>query len=93
MVVGTLLIEITLPGNHSLKGKRRIVRSLMDRVRNRFNVAVAEVDHLDAWGIASIGVACVSNERAHVDEVLKEVIRWVESNHDGDVTGSDIRIV
>ncbi|MCR4399184.1 MAG: DUF503 domain-containing protein [Firmicutes bacterium] len=92
MVVGTLRIELSLPGNGSLKGKRRVLRSLIDRIRARFNVAVAEVDHLEAWQRASLGVACVSGDPVIANEVLRRVLRWVEDNHDGGLEDYRIRI-
>ncbi|MGE5484252.1 MAG: DUF503 domain-containing protein [Ignavibacteriales bacterium] len=92
MVVGALRMELTLPGNDSLKGKRRILRSLIDRLRSKFGVAVAEVDHLDSWQRASVGVACVSNDAVVAREVLSRVIRWVEDNHDGILGDCEVRL-
>ena len=78
MVVGTLLIELRLPGNHSLKGKRQVVKSLLARLHNRYNVAAAEVDNNDRWQVATIGVACVSNSAPHAREILENVITVLE---------------
>ena len=58
MIVGTLLLELRLPENRSLKGKRQVVKSLLARLHNRYNVAAAEVDNNDRWQVATIGVAC-----------------------------------
>ncbi len=92
VVVGTLRMEFSIPGNDSLKGKRRILRSLMDRLRSKFGVAVAEVDHQDAWQKACVGVACVSNDAAVANEVLSRVLRWVEDNHDGILSDYEVRL-
>lgn len=78
MVIGVCRIWVRLPENHSLKGKRQAVRSISAAVRNRFDVAVAEVGDLDSWQIASLGISCVSNSAARADEVLSKVVRFVE---------------
>ena len=80
MIVGTLRLDMRLPGNHSLKGKRQVVKSLIARLHNRYNVAAAEVDNNDRWQVASIGVACVSNDAAHANEILESVVGFVEQD-------------
>jgi len=92
LVVGSLRIELTLPGNDSLKGKRRVVRSLLDRARAKFGVAAAEVDLLDSRQVACIGFACVSNDARLAGEVLSRILRWVEDNHDGSVLRHETRL-
>lgn len=67
-----------VPESGSLKGKRHVVKALKDRIRSRFNVSVAEVDHQDLWQRATLGVAVVSNESAHADQTLAHVIRLVQ---------------
>lgn len=81
MIVGTLVLDLRLPGNHSLKGKRQVVKSLTARLHNRFNVAAAEVENNDRWQTATIGVACVSNNAVHAREILAHVISFVERDH------------
>jgi hypothetical protein len=68
-----------LPENHSLKGKRQVLKSLMAKVHNRFNVSVAEVGDHDSWQIVSLGASCVANDPRHVDEVLSSVIAFVRN--------------
>ncbi len=79
MVVGVLEVTLYLPANHSLKGKRAVVRSIKSRVQAKFNVSVAEVDELDVWQTIVLGVAQVGNERDHVDRCLREVSEFIES--------------
>ena len=74
MRVGTLEVRLSLLGVNSLKEKRQILRSLKDRIRNNFNVAVAETDHQDVWRTASIGVAAVANDRQFVDSLLSKIL-------------------
>jgi uncharacterized protein YlxP (DUF503 family) len=81
MIVGILTLELLLPENHDLKGKRQVLRSVKDRVRNRFNVSIAEVEDLDSWQRATLGVAAVSKDRDHVERQLAHVATFVEDLH------------
>lgn len=78
MNVGILRIRLRLPENFDLKGKRQVIKSVMARVQNKFNVAVAETDDLDSWQAATIGVVCVSNNSRHNNEILSKVIDFIE---------------
>ena len=77
MVIGILELILYLPENRSLKGKRAVVRSLKARVRNKFNVSIAECDDLDSWQRISLGIAQIGNDRTHVDRCLREVSGFV----------------
>ena len=77
MNVGMCKINLRLPENLSLKGKRQVLKSITSRVRNKFNVSVSEVDNHDRWQLATIGVCCVSNENRHANEVLSKVVDFV----------------
>ncbi|MBN1826721.1 MAG: DUF503 domain-containing protein [Candidatus Eisenbacteria bacterium] len=79
MILGTCRIDLHIPAAGSLKGKRAVIKSLKERIRNRMNVSVAEVDHQDFWQRAALGVAVVSNEKKHADQVLAAVVRLVRS--------------
>jgi uncharacterized protein YlxP (DUF503 family) len=78
MHVGVLRLTIRLPENHSLKGKRQVVKSVTARLQNTLNVCAAEVDAHDAWQIAVLGVACISTSVTHVEQQLASAIRFVE---------------
>ena len=80
MNVGVLRFSLRIPESGSLKDKRQVVRSLSQRIRNKFQAAVAEVDDNDAWQLATIGVACVANTARHCEEVLNEIVAYVESS-------------
>ncbi len=80
MVIGSLVLTLHIPESRSLKAKRQVVGSLTARMRRTFNIAVAEVDNLDSWQLAVIGVSCVSNDRRHADEMLSKVANWVEAD-------------
>lgn len=79
MHVGVVRLELLLPDSGSLKDKRMVVRSVTQRVRNRFNVAVAEVDSQDEWEVATLGIVCVSGDRRHANEMLSKVVAFIES--------------
>jgi len=75
MPVGLLTLELHIPDAHSLKDKRQIVRSLKDRLRRHFNVAVAEMEYQDVWQRSIIGVVTLSTAERHVEESLQLVLR------------------
>jgi uncharacterized protein len=78
MVVGVLRLELRVPENHSLKGKRSVIRTIKSRVQNKFNVSIAECDDHDLWQRITLGVSQVGNERGHVDACLREVVRFID---------------
>jgi uncharacterized protein YlxP (DUF503 family) len=80
MALGVLFLEIHLPGCSSLKEKRGRLKPLLARLHKKFNVSVAEMDRLDAWGESVIACALISNDRAHTERSLQEVARWIEEN-------------
>ena len=79
MHVGIARVELHMAENGSLKDKRMVVKSVTQRVRNRFNVAVAEVDTQDVWEIATLGIVCVSEDPRHSNEMLSKVVAFIES--------------
>ncbi len=94
MTVGVLLMRLRLPENQSLKGKRGVLKSLLARLQNRYNVAAAEVGENDRWQLAEIGVSCVSNSTGHANEILSKVVEFVESERlDIEVLDYEIEII
>lgn len=77
MYIGIARFELFIPASRSLKDKRQVLRSLFQTVRNRFNVAVAEVGFQDKWQRASVGITCVSGSTRHCRAMLEEVERAV----------------
>lgn len=71
--VGVVTLELRLDESHSLKEKRHVVQGLKERLRNKFNVAVAEIDHQDLWQRAAIAAVTVSSDRTHAHKVLQSV--------------------
>lgn len=78
MVVGVCTLELEIPSSHSLKDKRHVVRSIIARVRQVFNVSIAEVDSLESWQHATIGIVCVSNDEKYTHGLLEKVIDSIE---------------
>jgi uncharacterized protein YlxP (DUF503 family) len=92
MVVGTLRITLSLDGAQSLKEKRRIVQSLVQRLHHTFPVSVSEVDDHEMWTRATLGVACVSNDGRHADRVLAQVVRYLEREREAYVVDYEVEI-
>ncbi|MCL6447985.1 MAG: DUF503 domain-containing protein [Armatimonadetes bacterium] len=86
MVVGVLTVELFLAGATSLKDKRRVLKSILDKIKARFNVSVAEVDKQEAWQFSVLGVAAVSSETGHVYQTLAAVARFIEGMREVEVT-------
>jgi uncharacterized protein YlxP (DUF503 family) len=74
MIIGVVTLDFHLPMCHSLKAKRFVLRSLKDRLANRFNVSVAEVDFLDRWQMARLAVVTVAGEQRRANEILSKVV-------------------
>jgi uncharacterized protein YlxP (DUF503 family) len=84
------LVELHLGEVDSLKGKRHVLRGMKERVKQRFNVSIAEVDHGDLWQRATLAVACVANDSRLANEVVSKAVNFIESLSDGEVI--DVRV-
>ncbi|MEA2507317.1 MAG: uncharacterized protein QOH48_1935 [Actinomycetota bacterium] len=73
MFIAIARFEFFIPASRSLKDKRRVLRSVIQTIRNRFNVSIAEVEYQDLWQRAAVGVSCVADSIAHCRKVLQEV--------------------
>ena len=92
MVVGTLRIVFYLRDNHSLKGKRKIVKSMVDKVKHKFNVAVAEVGSNEKWQKIELGISAVGNDRRHVDTSLSNIFTFLDSLYLAEIVDSKTEI-
>lgn len=86
-------VELHLPAVGSLKDKRHVLKGLKERVRARFEVAVAEVDHHDLWQRATLAVVYVSDDSRHANEVVSKAMDFIEANVDGEVIGTSVEIL
>lgn len=91
MFVGACRIRLHLPESQSLKDKRQVVKSVLARVRGQFEVAAAEVDDVGVWQVATLGLACATNDAAHAEEVLTHAARYIEESRP-DVEITDVAI-
>jgi uncharacterized protein len=80
MIVGTARLTLYLPENYSLKDKRQDLKSILARVINQYHIAAAEIADHDNWQRATIGVACVSSDARHANEIISKVVNFVENN-------------
>ena len=79
IIVGLCTVELFIPDSQSLKDKRQVLLSLKDRLRDKFNLSVAEVDGQDLWQKAVLGLACVANETRHVNQVLEQALNVIRA--------------
>ncbi len=85
MIIGYLGIEIHFPYSHSLKEKRKRLKSYQDRLKNKFNVSFAELDYQNKWQRAKIGIVMINNKQALIEKVFKQLIREAEESIEGEI--------
>lgn len=90
MIVGVCNIDLHIPQATSLKAKRQVLKSMLQRLRNKFNVSISEVRDNDLWQRASLGVASVANEKRFVNQILSQVVEQI--NRESQVTIIDYTI-
>ena len=94
MNIGALRIRLRIPENHSLKGKRRVLKSITSQVGNRFNVSVAEIEDQDLWQVATLGICCVSSDSRHTNEILSQVMSFIQDiRGDAEVLDYEIELL
>lgn len=91
-MVARCRLHLRLYQAESLKDQRREVRSLVDRLRRKFNVSVAQLDGVVSHRDIVLGISCISNEHGQVVSTLDTVVRWVESHSSGELIDSDIEV-
>jgi uncharacterized protein YlxP (DUF503 family) len=90
MIVALARITLHLPDNQSLKGKRKVIKGLIEKIRNRFDAAVAEVDDHELWQKAQLGMALVSNDAQVLDARVTKIIHFIEEQHVAQVVDSKV---
>jgi hypothetical protein len=94
MNVGLCRVQLHLPENQSLKDKRQVMKSLITRIHNRFNVSVAEIDEHDRWQMACLGISCVSTSSQHAHQVLSNVVGFIRRERlDAELVDYEIEII
>ncbi|NIQ38054.1 MAG: DUF503 family protein [Proteobacteria bacterium] len=92
MVVGVCQIDLLIPGNASLKGKRKVLRKIIDRVKNRYNISVSEVGDNDLWQRSQLGLSVVGNDSRHINSSLDKIINYIDGLNVAQIINSEIEI-
>lgn len=93
-IIGLCTVKLYLPGIHSLKEKRGILKSMLARMHNTFNVSAAEVDYQDVWQTAGIAFVLVGTSPTHVNQVIHNILEWIETHFpDAPITQHQIEIL
>jgi len=93
MIVGLLTIDLHIPEANSLKSKRKVIKSLIERIKNKFNVSVAEVDAQNLWQRSVIGIAYVSNETVMINRVFEKIRTQINNTHSVELINSDMEML
>lgn len=93
MVIGLLTLDLHFPGARSLKDKRQALRSLQTRIRNRFNVSVAEVEHQDLWQRSRLAVVSVNTDHGHLESTLSSVATEAYHSREIEVLDSQTEVL
>lgn len=93
MIIGSMIIKLYAPWVHSLKEKRMVVKSITSKIKNKFNVSVAEVDMHDIHQTIVIGLCCATTSTSHGNSILDEVLNFVEGNTEAEIVDSQIEIL
>ncbi|WHH59907.1 DUF503 domain-containing protein [Petroclostridium sp. X23] len=80
MIIGAGQVDLSIGGIFSLKEKRQIIKSIINRIQSRFNVSIAEVDAQDKWQYSVLGFCCISNDTAHANSMLSKIINFIEND-------------
>ena len=93
MVVGICRLDLRISENNSLKGKRRILKRIIERVKNKFNVSIAEVANHDLWQSSQIGFCMVGNDKRFINSALDKIMDFIEEMNTAEIIQSDIEII
>jgi len=85
MIIGTAAIKLDIPFAHSLKDKRMVVKSIISKAQNKFNISIAETDEMDTIKTAIISFACIAANAALADSIMQNVLSYIEANTDAEV--------
>jgi len=93
MIVGLLTLDLHIPEANSLKAKRMVIKSLIDRVKNKFNVSISEVDAQNLWQRSVIGIAMVANETLIINKVFEKIRTLVYDTHSVELIDSTVEML
>ncbi len=90
MIIGLLTLEIYLPYSHSLKEKRKTLNKIKDRLKKKFNVALAELDYQNKWQRSKIGLVTLNNQKNMIEKIFQRIMQEIEENIEGEILQSEI---
>lgn len=93
MHIGACIIDLAIYGSQSLKDKRRVMKSVKDQVRNKFNVSIAEIDNLNLYQLGTVGIVCISNSNKQVNSVLSKIVDFVDKMRKAEIEHYEIQMV
>ena len=93
MIVGTCILKLNIYESNSLKDKRHVIKAIIGRLQSRFNISIAEVDLNDSWQSSVIGFACVTNDTSHANQVISNVIKFIDNDNRVEIIDSTIEIL
>lgn len=93
MIIGTCMVEIMIHDSNSLKDKRQVVKSIIGKLKSRFNISVAEVDLNEKWRLSVIGFACVTNDTVHANQQISNVLKFIERDTRVEIIDEQIEIL
>lgn len=93
MIIGTCQLKLTIYDSNSLKDKRQVIKSIIERISSRFNVSIAEVDLNDKWSVSVIAFACVSNNTKHANQIISSVLNFIDEDSRVEIIDHEIEIL
>lgn len=93
MIIGACVIKLKIYEANSLKEKRHVIRSIIERIKSRFNVSIAEIGENDNWRTSIIGFTCVSNNTNHANKILSKVLRFIDGDSRVEIIEHNIEIL
>jgi uncharacterized protein YlxP (DUF503 family) len=93
VVVGVCQVDLRIPGNASLKGKRKVLRKIIDRVKNRYNISISEIGDNDLWQRSQLGLSVVGNDSRHINSSLDKIINFIDGMNVAEIVHSEIEII
>lgn len=93
MIIGTCTLKLLIYESNSLKDKRHVIKSIIGKIQSRFNVSIAELDLNDSWQTSIIGFACVTNDTSHANQVITNVIKFIDGDSRVEIVNYNIEIL
>lgn len=93
MIIGSCSLKLMIYESHSLKDKRQVLKSIIERIKSRFNVSIAEVDLNDKWQVSEIGIVCVTKDMKHANQIISNVINFIDEDERVEILEENIEIL